>query len=363
MRVALISSGKEILPVLKGGSIDTYAYYLAKNLSKLGLEVWLYGNRKSLLKDSIKLKFRPIFFPDTKFKQVNYFTFNLLVLLDLLKKKRDINIIHTNLSSTTLLLSLFFKNIVFTSHSAYWWRSEATHKRQIEAVKKAKAVIAISRFIEEKVKKYNKNVFYVPNGVDIELFRPIPFAKKKLHYTILSVSSITEQKGLIYLAKAMKHIVKENKEVKWIHVGPGNVLENEYYKRIINFLQSNKLLNNCEFVGRVPLEKLVWYYQNSTIFVLPSLWEGMPLVVLEAMSCGLPIVSTKISGVEDLVINDWNGILVKPKDFSALSSSISELICNENLIKKMGTRSRNRVVKEFSWQIVAKKVKKIYELF
>ena len=334
MRIALISSGAEPLPVLKGGSVDTYAYYLSKNLSKFDLKLYLYGNRKSNIKNSKNLIFRPIFSPKTKFTKLNYQVFNFLVLYNLLKGRSNIDIVHTNLSYTTLLLSPFFKNIVFTSHSAYWWRSQATHKTQIEAVKRAKAVIAISKFIEEKMKLYKKeNVFYIPNGVDIHLFKP---KKHDFTKTLLTVCGISRQKGILYLVKSLKEDYKFHKDFRWLHVGPLPTKENEnyiYYLQILKLIKKYGLDKNITFLGRIGLIELIRVYQESDVFLLPSLWEGMPLVILEAMSCGLPIISTKISGVVDLVTPS-NGILVEPRDSGQLSNAIISLLEDEKLAKR-----------------------------
>jgi glycosyltransferase involved in cell wall biosynthesis len=229
-------------------------------------------------------------------------------------------------------------------------------------VKKAKAVIAISRFIENKIKLYKKeNVFYIPNGVDISLFKPTKHPFKK---TLLTVCGISSQKGLIFLVKALREVAKIHKDFRWIHVGtiPTEGDENfPYYLQLIKLIKKYSISRYVNFLGRVPLGELIKFYQTSDIFVLPSLWEGMPLVVLEAMSCGLPIISTKISGIEDLVINNFNGILVEPGNVKALSNAILQLLGDENLVRNMGKNSRKRVEKEFSWEIIARKVKTVYE--
>jgi len=360
MKIALISSGAEPLPVLKGGSVDTYVYYLARSLSRLGLQISIYANKKSHIEKCKNLEFKPVQFPTTKFRKVNYLIFNLSVLYNLLKEKFDI--IHTNLSTTTIFTSTFYRNIVFTSHSAYWWRSRSTHRMQIEAVKRAKAVIAISRFIEEKMKLYRKeNVFYVPNGVDVNLFKP---ARHDFTKTLLTVCGISRQKGLVYLVKSLKEVHKFHKDFKWLHVGPLPTKENEnyvYYLQILKLIKKYGLDENVTFLGRISLRELIKIYQRSDVFILPSLWEGMPLVIIEAMSCGLPIISTKISGVEDLVKNNFNGILVEPKDYLAMADAILHLLNDKNKIKSMGQNSRKRAEEEFSWQIIARKIKEVYE--
>jgi glycosyltransferase involved in cell wall biosynthesis len=362
MRVALISSGKEPLPVLKGGSVDTYAYYLSKCLSNLGIDVLLYANKRSKIKVNEKLKLKLIPYPNTIFEVYNRSLFDFYVMTSVIRERKNLDIIHTNLSSTTILLSKIFKNIVFTSHSAYWWRSESTHKLQIRAVKEAKAAIAISRFIEEKMKIYKKdNVFYIPNGVDINLFKPRKHEPKKI---LLTVCGISRQKGLIYLVKALKNVHKVHKDFRWIHIGPLPNSNNEnysYYLQLVKMIERYHLRENIVFLGRVSLEELIRNYQLADIFILPSLWEGMPLVVLEAMSCGLPIISTKISGVEDL-ITAKEGILVEPKNSKQLSNAIISLLEDEKLAKRLGKNARKRIENNFSWEIIASKIKKVYEI-
>jgi glycosyltransferase involved in cell wall biosynthesis len=354
MKIAIISSGTEPLPVVRSGSVDNYAYNVAKNLAELGEDVTIFANYKSK-KTNEKFKLEKIYFPVLGTKYIDLVSFNTQVLLKLLLRKFDV--IHTNLSTTALLLSNFFNNIVFTSHSAYWWRSETTHYRQIEAARKSKTVIAISKFMMKKIKKYNKNVTYIPNGVDTNLFKPISFSKKKLKSTILSVGGITEQKGLIYLAKVMPKIVKNNNEIKWIHVGPGNNLKNPYYKLLTDFIKKENLSSNIIFTGPIPLKKLVWYYQNASLFVLPSLWEGMPLVVLEAISSGLPIVASDIAGVNDLLSKEF---LVKTKESKAMTKKILWLITDKKKLKNIGMKNRIDAEANYSWHEVSKKLLDVY---
>lgn len=365
MKIAIIGSGIEYLPAVrsgsvdnyayKSGSVDNYAYNIAKNLAELGEDVTIFAYYKSK-KTTEKFKLEKIYFPVLGTKYIDSVSFNTQVFLKLLLKKFDV--IHTNLSTTALLLSNFFNNTVFTSHSAYWWRSETTHYRQIKAAKKSKAVIAINNFMMERIKKYNKNVTYIPNGVDIDLFKPISFSKKKLKSTILSVGGISEQKGLIYLARAMPKILKNNSEVKWIHVGPGNNLKNPCYKLIIDYIKKENLSNNVIFTGSIPLKKLVWYYQNSTLFILPSLWEGMPLVILEAMSSGLPVIGSDIPGVNDIISKKF---LFTAKNEKKIAKKVLNFINSERKLKENGYQNRKIIENNFSWVIVAKKLKTIYK--
>ena len=94
------------------------------------------------------------------------------------------------------------------------------------------------------------------------------------------------------------------------------------------------------------------HYQQSDVFVLPSLDEGLPNVVLEAMACGNAIVATDISGNRELVQDSFNGFLVPPADAGALTRALEALIDDANMRRRMGEVSRH-IVESYSWSAVA----------
>jgi teichuronic acid biosynthesis glycosyltransferase TuaC len=103
------------------------------------------------------------------------------------------------------------------------------------------------------------------------------------------------------------------------------------------------------YVGMVPYDSLEKSYQDADIFVLTSLSEGMPSVILEAMGCGLPIVASDVGGNNEIVQEGKNGFLIKDDDVITLAEKLTTLINNPALRKEMGLSSRERSL-EFDWK-------------
>jgi glycosyltransferase involved in cell wall biosynthesis len=363
MKVSIISTGTTPFPQLSNLSIDNYAFNLSKGLAKLGVHVKLYCNNES---KSIKVKnlvLRRIFSPNIRYRKFNYFIFNLLSIKKNLLEKS--NIIHTNTAGSSIQFSSMFKKVVYTSHSLTTHSPSFGYiKDKLEevAIKRAKAVVAISTYIKKLMQRWRKeNIFYIPNGVDTKLFKP----KKNKSFAgqnLLTVGNICEQKGLVYLVKALDILSKKNINFHLIHIGRIPLPHEEhywYYQKLIRLIRKCNLGSKISFTGVITFNKLINYYQNSDLFILPSLQEGMPLVLLEAMSCGLPCVATKISGTTDIITEDC-GILVKPQDHNQLANSIEELLINKQLAKEMSHKARKMILKEFSWDKVAQKILNMY---
>jgi glycosyltransferase involved in cell wall biosynthesis len=115
---------------------------------------------------------------------------------------------------------------------------------------------------------------------------------------------------------------------------------------------------NILFLGPVSKEELQKIYASADLFVLPTLREGMPLVILEAASSGLPIITTKVSGIPEIV-DDKSAIFVKRKDSKSLAKSIIKIIADQKKAKKMGKEARKKVLR-LRKEIILKKYKNLY---
>ncbi len=102
-------------------------------------------------------------------------------------------------------------------------------------------------------------------------------------------------------------------------------------------------------------------YSNSSIFVLPSLTESFPFSILEAMSSGTAVIASNVGGVPEMIDNEVDGMLVQPGNPQILAEKILFLLENESEIKKISKRARERILKEFTSQIMSDKTEKIYE--
>lgn len=158
---------------------------------------------------------------------------------------------------------------------------------------------------------------------------------------MICVANLYKEKGIDYLLKAMPEVLKNNTNVKLVIAGDGPLHEE------LNTLSKElSVSDNVKFLGkRNDIDSLL---SISDIFVLPSLGEGFPFVVLEAMAAGLPVVATNIGGIPEIINDGQEGYLVKPADSGAIAESLKKLLLDTELFKKIADNSKARVEKEFS---------------
>ncbi len=198
-------------------------------------------------------------------------------------------------------------------------------------------------------------IHVIPNGVDLYRFNnrlqrcPTPEVR------ILFVSRLIRRKGLQFLIDAMPTIRKQAHVPFVIHV-VGDGPDKELFTRQIEERGVNEYFR---FHGYVDHGKLPDYYLDADLFVLPSLAEGMPNVVLEAMGSGLPIVATKVPGSEELVHDGQNGFLIEHDKPEELIRALVSLINKRSLREKMGCQSK-AIAREYGWDRVADDYMELY---
>jgi glycosyltransferase involved in cell wall biosynthesis len=158
-----------------------------------------------------------------------------------------------------------------------------------------------------------------------------------------------------FLIQAFKLLSGRYGQARMIIVGDGNEKQS-----LENLVQGLDIKDKVQFAGAVPHEEVLKYYQQADIFVLPSLNEGMSNVMLEALACGLPIVSTDTGGTKELLTDGLNGLIVRMKDPDDLAEKIEKLILNPNLKQAMSLESR-KLAEKLSWANVAKDYIELYK--
>ncbi|MBI2208870.1 glycosyltransferase [Candidatus Woesearchaeota archaeon] len=227
------------------------------------------------------------------------------------------------------------------------------------ALKNADTIICQSVFLKNEIKKLgikNKGFYIIPMGTKAKDFKPRDKnkARKKLSLPqnkkiILFVGHLVERKGIKYLIHAMSNITKKEKNSACYIIGTG------YQEESLKKLAKDEGLGNCvEFLGQKTNAEVADYMNASDLLVLPSLNEGLPVVVYEALSCGTPVVATEVAGTPELVNKDV-GFLVKPKNTEDLQEKIFLA-----LRKKWNTKKLLERTKEFSTEVTAKKVFRVY---
>ncbi|MFP3316442.1 MAG: glycosyltransferase family 4 protein [Caldivirga sp.] len=115
------------------------------------------------------------------------------------------------------------------------------------------------------------------------------------------------------------------------------------------------------FTGAVNRDELRVLYSNAHLFVLPSLAEAFPMVLLEAMASGIPPIGSTAGGIPDVITDGVNGLLFKKGDWKDLAMRMLTLINDETLRNKLATKARETAVKKYSWQVIASRIKHIYD--
>jgi len=202
----------------------------------------------------------------------------------------------------------------------------------------------------------------IPFGVDTDFFRPLDVYKDENIFQILSVGYLIERKGFEYLIRAMPLVLEKHEHARLKIVGSGP-LESKLKELIYEL----NLGNEVEIVKNVSDEELLMIYNSSDLFVLPSIvdsqgnTEGLGVVLLEAMACGLPVIGSDVGGILDIINDGLNGFLIAEKDFEGIYQIISKLIENQKSLGKVGNNGFNIVFKYFSLDIIAENYLTVYK--
>lgn len=344
----------------------------------------------SLLKAYSRERFNPIFcclgpkeeigkeIEETKIEfiplnKLRYNRFSLGIVLELyrLMKKKQIHVVRTHRYRSNLYgrLAAFLAGvpvIIASVHDNY--RTDKRPKRRIMnriLSKITDKIVAVSEDVKEDIIRYDSinpsKIDVIPNGIDVERFNPEKnttdirkeFSLEDDDIVIGFIGRIVPAKGLKYLLNALPYLKEEFKSIKLLIVGEGSLVE-ELKERA----KKNNIFDNILFTGR--RRDIPEILASINIFVMPSIAEGLPNALLEAMAMGKPIVTTEVGGIPEIVKNGFNGLLVPPRDTLSLSKAIKELISNDRLAAKLGQAARDLVHDNLSIKAIAQKWQSLY---
>lgn len=203
----------------------------------------------------------------------------------------------------------------------------------------ASVILALTKDMKKELDKLsNRKTIVLPNGINVDeiqkVIAQVPekrFGKKQL----LFVGNVRSVKGVEYLVNAMRWVVEKETEARLVIVG---WYPSDFVQKIPKNLRDKIILT-----GFVDHDEIPMYMKGSDVFVLPSLSEGFPNVLLEAMAAGLPIVATSVGGIPEIVQNDKNGFLVEPRNARLLAEKVILLLRNKDLREEIGRNNRSNV--------------------
>lgn len=350
-----------ILPYFGSGGAETMVAHLTSHfdLNRLNVQVYcIYGEPlKNHLEKEVQSHGIKIIFIGKKLGFSIKAVFKLYKELNIFKP----DIVHTHLMAcmyatpwvlTHNIKMLHTLHSIPQSENSYFIRKITTSF--LYKIKKA-VPVAISienqKLIAEYYNMKKESIEVVNNPVITRRY----YHRKMLGDTItlITVGRLSKEKNQIMMIEVFKELYKEYSNIKFMIVGDG-----EERKSLEKKAQEYKIDKNIIFVGRVV--NVEDYLCDADIFLLSSFYEGVPLSILEAMAARLPIISTNVGGVKDIVTN--NGILVQSNNIEAMKNAILKLIKNKNLRIKMGENSLMNI-KKYDVENIAEEYTRLYEKF
>ncbi|MFH0713861.1 MAG: glycosyltransferase family 4 protein [Candidatus Micrarchaeota archaeon] len=233
-------------------------------------------------------------------------------------------------------------------------------------IKGAGSLIAVSKWTAEDIAKYHipkKKFTVIYDGIDATKFSPAfnPKVKEELGIhpkspLLVWVGRIIPQKGLKYLIAAMPAILKNSPTTKLLIIGTGTELP-ELKKQAAKLGVANSIIFYGQVNDRKKLNNLL---RGCDLFVFPSIWEPFGMVITEAMASGLPIVAARTGGIPEIIQENKNGLLVKPRSAKAFATAVVKIL-NSGKLKQMGANGRKVVEKKFNWAAIAKQTIAVYK--
>jgi glycosyltransferase involved in cell wall biosynthesis len=241
----------------------------------------------------------------------------------------------------------FFGKILFRPYKIIFLKRFLKHAKKIVVLTKDYKKLIHNQYLID-----NKKIVIIPNGNDFNIKSNKKNKNKNIE--ILFVGRLSYEKNIPLLLNSFRKVVLKNKNIILKIVGDGK--EREFIEK---YILKNNLKNNVFLIGRLEGEKLEKAYQNADIFISTTRQETFGAVYIEAMASGLPIITSNVPGVRNVIKNNYNGLLVNQTP-EAFSNAIEKLIKNPKLREKLA-RNGLKEVKKYSWDKIVEQTERVYE--
>jgi len=303
----------------------------------------------------------PIMWRKSRLARLALLPFSVAHTMAIMRYAQDCDIIHANwtLSAAAAWAGKFFhrRPIVVTVHGSDIFqavRLRFVNRLTRMVLGRCDRILAVSRALVEAVVALglpSSQIEIVSDGVDTDRFHPPSADRDPL---IVFVGSLIARKGLKYLIQAMLQLLQRFPDHHLAIIGEG-----PQQAELISLADTLRVIDNISFVGSQTPAQVSHWMQRAKLFVLPSVEEGLGVVLLEALACGTPCVATRVGGIPDVISSDV-GILVPPADPSALSNAILAVLGEETVWKTMSQNARAGALERYSWRIIASHLIEIY---
>jgi glycosyltransferase involved in cell wall biosynthesis len=223
----------------------------------------------------------------------------------------------------------------------------------------ADAVVAPSRATAlELARDYRCSVrAVIPNGVLAAAAPPGDSVRSiATESTVLYAGRLRTRKAVAVLLEAMAALAPRRPDLRLVVAGDG-----EQALALRRRAERSDLRGRVEFAGALPREAIAEWYRRAAVLCLPSIYEGFPVTIVEAMAAGLPVVATRVAGVPEAVDHGATGLLAPPEDAAALAAAIERVLEDIDLRRRMGQAAREEFERRFTIRVVTGAHLKLYE--
>ena len=339
--------------------------YLPKfiNSIKIFPPKWKRKQFKNYKYDNIEVYYLNYFHLPIKYFKDNRLYLGYLIVKNFLKRKKlSFDLIHAHFTNSAGVIAnklskdLNIPYILTVHEDRNWLLSEIAQDKKIfkDAWKNATKLIRVNKLDLPFLTQFNKNAFSIPNGFDHKIFSMLDktHCRSILNIphnsdVIVNIGFYEEYKGQKYLIEAISKLLSKTRDQLHCYIIGGGPLFNKLKYQI----KKLKLEENIHLTGQINHEKLPLWLNSADIFCLPSLSEGNPTVMFEALGCGVFFVGTDVGGIPEIITSNKLGLLSRPKDVVSLAKNINIALQMEKDCKFIESYS-----KKFTWKLIASQI-------
>lgn len=372
MNVVQVAPGIYPIPSSdRAAAIEKIVYELSLNLSKKGCDVHVIDipSKKRKLDKIVFHEVNIGYFASISYKNLRALAFSFFSIFALLKifKKTKVNVVHTHQAYSAFLCMFvcrLFRNVchVHTNHDPNIIMNPSFKMlnsfSELLVFKYSNHIMAETLSVKEQlVYRFRippQKITVISMGIDMPVVKENTYRSSNI---ILSVGRLTPRKNQLTLVEAIPDILATHPIVKFIFAGP--IDDKIYSQKIKDYVERSSISRFVEFTGEITQERLNALYNQATIFAFPTIAETQGIVLLEAMSYGLPVVASKIGPIMDIAGKLPNSALLVDHDSKSFAIAINKLL-DDNLLRYELSQNARKLASSFSWNAVTTRILVLY---
>jgi glycosyltransferase involved in cell wall biosynthesis len=294
-----------------------------------------------------------------------------LLVLNERRTGKKIDHLHAHFAHDPALIAYLVHGITgipfsFTAHARDLY--QVPEKVLTDRIRQARAVMTCCgsnlEYLNQIAPSQQSKFSLIYHGVNLKDFQPVPNLGAGPHAEyplILSVGRLVEKKGFQDLLQALLLVKTRGARFQCDIYGDGPLCQ-----QLKGWIEEHDMTGEVRLKGDCTQQELISIYQNATLFILTPVQtedgdrDGIPNVLVEAMAVGLPVITTAVAGIPELVENDQNGLLYQPHDVQGISSGILELLRNPEKRRQLGDAASKKVKEQFDVAQAAKRLKSLF---